>query len=134
MNAKRRVKENGFYLVEVLITIGVLAFVLITIIGAFVYGFNSLVRMKQAALATHSIQEEIELIRNMSFDEILSLGTSFTNEDLSLLENGEGTLAIEDSVGSDIKKITVSVTWTYRGSQMRKEIATFVSREGINKK
>jgi hypothetical protein len=41
---------------------------------------------------------------------------------------------LESSVGNDIKKLTVSVTWTYRGQTLRKDIVTLITKLGVNKK
>lgn len=131
---KRKKKEEGFTLIEVLITIVIITGILISLLGCFIYGLNSISRMKQTAIATQCVQGQLELIRNMPFDDILSLGSSFTNENLSFLQNSNGTITVEDSFGNDIKKLTVSVLWTCRGKQMRKDIATYLTREGINKK
>ncbi|NIM90975.1 MAG: prepilin-type N-terminal cleavage/methylation domain-containing protein [Candidatus Aminicenantes bacterium] len=134
MMLKRKRKEEGFTLVEVLVTIVVVAVALMALLSVFIYGFNLLSRMKQTAIATQCAQEELENIRNLTFDEILALGPSFTNDSLTLLENSSGVRTIEDSVGADIKKLTISVFWTYRGQSMRKDIVTYITREGINKK
>ena len=131
---KRNKREDGLTLIEVLITIVIITGILISLLGCFIYGLNSISRMKQTAVATQCVQEQLELIRNMPFDDILSLGSSFTNENLSSLQNSSGTITIEDSFGNDIKKLTVSVFWIYRGKQMRKDIATYLTRDGINKK
>jgi len=85
-------------------------------------------------IATQSIQEELELIRNMSFNDIVTLDSSFTNESLSLLEDSSGAVNVEDSLGDDIKKLTVSALWSYHGKQMRKDVVTFITRKGINRK
>jgi len=134
MILKRKSKEEGFTLVEVLVTIVVVAVALMALLSVFIYGFNLLSRMKQTAIATQCAQEELENIRNLTFDEIIALGASFTNDSLTLLENSSGVRTIEDSVGEDIKKLTISVFWTYRGQNMRKDIVTYITREGINKK
>lgn len=134
MVLKRKNKEKGFTLVEVLVTIVVVAVALMALLSVFIYGFNLLSRMKQTAVATQCAQEELENIRNLTYDEILALGPSFTNDSLTLLENNSGVRTIEDSVGPDIKKLTISVFWTYRGQNMRKDIVTYITREGINKK
>jgi prepilin-type N-terminal cleavage/methylation domain-containing protein len=134
MTLKRKSKEEGFTLVEVLVTIVVVAVALMALLSVFIYGFNLLSRMKQTAIATQCAQEELENIRNLTFDEIIALGASFTNDSLTLLENSSGVRTIEDSVGVDIKKLTISVFWTYRGQNMRKDIVTYITREGLNKK
>jgi len=134
MMRRRKNREEGFTFIEVLVTIVVVAVALMALLSVFIYGFNLLSRMKHVAIATQCAQEEVEGIRNLTFDEILALGSSFTNESLILLENSSGVRTIEDSVGGDIKKLTVSVFWTYRGQPLRKDIVTYITREGINKK
>lgn len=127
-------KNRGFTLIEVLVTLFLLGVVLITLISVFIYGFTIIFRTRQTVLATQIAQEEIELIRNKTFDEILTLGTAFEHESLALLESGQGLLAIADGPGDEIKKLSVSVTWRFRGEEMRKDVVTYITREGINKK
>lgn len=105
-----------------------------TLISVFIYGFNVIYKTKQLTLATQIAQEEIELIRNMNFDDILILNSSYSHDSLSELVNGTGTLSLQDGPGTDIKKLTVSVTWDYRGTSLRKDVVTFITREGVNKK
>jgi len=130
-------KENpqkGFSLIEVLIAIVILGIVSVTLISVFIYGFNIVFKTRQVSLATQIAQEEVELVRNMNYDDILLLGSTYNHDSLSDLVNGAGALSIENGPGGDIKKLTVSVTWDYHGANMRKDIVTFVTREGVNKK
>ncbi len=131
---KRKKREEGLTYIEVLVTMVILSVVLIALLSCFLHGFNVLSRMRRTAIATQSIQKELELIRNMSFNDILTLDSAFTNENLSLLEESSGAVNIEDSLGDDIKKLTVSVLWSYHGKQMRKDVVTYITRKGINRK
>ena len=131
---KRESRNDGFTLIEVLITILMLTVVLTALLSCFIQGFDILTRMKQMTIATQSIQKELEIIRSMHYSDILSLDDTFTNDNLTYLDNSSGIINLEDSVGSEIKKLTVSVTWMYRGRQMRKEVVTYVTKKGINKK
>jgi type II secretory pathway pseudopilin PulG len=131
---KRKKREEGLTYIEVLVTMVILAVVLIALLSCFLHGFNVLSRMRQMAIATQSIQEELELIRNMSYNDVLTLESSFTNESLSLLEDSSGVISLEDSLGDDIKKLTVSVLWSYREMEMRKDVVTFITKKGINRK
>ena len=131
---KRKKREQGLTYIEVLVTMVILAVVLIALLSCFLHGFNVLSRMRQMAIATQSIQEELESIRNMSYNDVLTLGTSFTNESLSLLDDSSGVISLEDSLGDDIKKLTVSVLWSCRDTEMRKDVVTYITKKGINRK
>lgn len=131
---KRKKREEGLTYIEVLVTMVILSVVLIALLSCFLHGFNVISRMRQTTIATQSIQEELEIIRNMSFNDILTLDSSFTNDSLSFLEGSSGAVNIEDSLGDDIKKLTVSVFWSYRGRQLRKDVVTYITRKGINRK
>ena len=126
--------QKGFSLIEVLIAIFILGIVSVTLISVFIYGFNVVFRTRQVILATQIAQEEVELVRNLNYDDILLLGSTYNHDSLSELVNGAGALSIENGPGDDIKKLTVSVTWDYRGTNMRKDVVTFITREGVNKK
>ena len=129
----KQAKKGGFTLIEVMITILLLTVVLSAILSCFVQGFEILMRMKQMTAATQGIQNELELIRNMRYSDILSMDNSFTNDSFSYLDNSSGIISLEDSVGAEIKKLTVSVTWTYRGRQMRKEVKALLERLGYER-
>lgn len=131
---KRKKREEGLTYIEVLVTMVILSVVLIALLSCFLHGFNIISRMRQTAIATQSIQEELEIIRNMSFNDILTLESSFTNDSISFLEDSSGAVNIEDSLGDDIKKLTVSVFWSYRGRPLRKDVVTYITRKGINRK
>ena len=117
-----------------LIAVFILGIVSITLISVFIYGFNVVFRTRQITLATQIAQEEVELIRNMNYDDILLLESTYNHDSLSELVNGNGSLSIENGPGDDIKKLTVSVLWDYRGTGMRKDVVTFITRDGVNKK
>ncbi len=140
MRKREKKKEEGFTLIEVLITMMILSGVMTALLSCFIYGLNIISRMKQTAVATQIIQEQLEDIRDMTYDDIVSLGSSFDNAGFEQLstwsgcEEASGAIAVESSLGDDIKKITVTVQWTYRGRAQREDLVTFITREGINKK
>ena len=90
-----------------------------------------------ALLANHGIaQEEVERIRNWDYDTLISYdpGYTFDHEYLSQLGEAEASVAIESGAGDDIKKVTVSVAWKYKGHKFYRNLVTFVMRDGINKR
>jgi prepilin-type N-terminal cleavage/methylation domain-containing protein len=134
MRPKKTQPTGGFSLIEVLVAMVVLGIMLLTLISVFIYGYNVIARSTQVALATQICQEEVERIRNLAFDTVAALGTTFTNSKLSRLINGQGVEAIQAGPGTDMKILTVSVTWNYRGRSLRKDVVTYVTRNGVDKK
>jgi len=138
---RKKKKEEGFTLIEVLVTMAILSGVLTALLSCFIYGLNIISRMKQTAVATQIIQEQLEDIRDMTYDDVVNLGTStFDNARLDQLgtwsgcEEASGGIVVESSEGDDIKKVTVTVQWTYRGREQREDLVTFKTKEGIKKK
>lgn len=131
---KSQKDTQGFSLIEALVAILLLGIILISFTSVLIYGFNILSKTRQISLSTQIAQEVVESIRNKSFDELMTLGSTITHESLSLLEDGMGTLTVEEGPGEDIKKVTVRIRWNYSGNEMIKDVVTYMTREGINKK
>lgn len=155
---KQNGKGAGFSLIEVLITIFILGIVCITLVSVFIYGFNLLQKTKKVALATQIAQEEIEIYRNMNYDDVKILNDydavkkeylvgvvtfpslSDKNTAKAYLSNttyfrdGLGSVSIEKEAvpGDDIRKLTVRITWLFHGRTQEKNVVTYISRYGIN--
>lgn len=112
----------------------ILAIMVVTLFGVFIYGFNSMSRTRQITLATQILQEQMDAIRNLPFDTVAALGTTYANDKLSRLQSSVASQAIQAGPGNDIKKVTVSVSWVYRGQTLVKDIVTYVTRMGVDKK
>jgi len=146
---KRTKKESGFSLIEVLVTIFILGAVCITLISVFIYGFNLLQKTKKVAVATEVAQEEVERYRNMPYSGINGIKTLATGTPLALSAesqailgnpvnfiNGQGSATLDTVVGADddnIRKLTVQITWMYRGQQQEKNVVTYIAAFGINR-
>ena len=138
-------KEGGVSLIEVLVTIFILGVVCITLISIFIYGFNLLQKTKKVTVATEVAQEEVERYRNMQYSMIkgLATGTSLalSTESRAILGNpvnfinGQGSATLDTVVGGDdsIRKLTVQITWMYRGQPQEKNVVTYIAATGINR-
>ncbi|MCK4337830.1 MAG: hypothetical protein KAX11_07785 [Candidatus Aminicenantes bacterium] len=131
--SKKRSNISGLSFVEVLVTMVIMEVVLLSMLSMITFSANLLMKMEQTTIASQSIHKKIEQIRNISFEGILSLDDTFTDEDLTRLNNAQGYVFLDDAIGQDIKKLTVSIHWTFRGRPMIKKVVTFVTRGGINK-
>lgn len=111
---KMKNKKGGFTLVELVIAMGILAFVLMTFMALFIYTSVAGKIAGNKTLAVAAAQNKIEEIRNQTFDNIATMyssagtpGNTFTPAHL----NGVGTVSIDSST-ADIVTIQVSVSWT----------------------
>lgn len=143
-------KSDGFTLVELIITIGILGIVLVGIIGALVYYFQAMASARARIVATAIANEKMEVIRNMPYD---SLGTTtgwppgnipatqaltrngFAFTIITRIDyvddpfdgNAGGTIPGKprDTVPNDYKKVEVKVTW--KGLASRPVVLTTVA-------
>lgn len=87
------------------------------------------------------------LFRDDSYDETSPYYFMFKkdgSEYIPFLRNGQETIVIEDgttiNMDENIKKMTVTVVWDYRnrtiagGDPMRKDVVTYFSKDGINRR
>jgi hypothetical protein len=84
----------------------------------------------------NALRDEVETIRLMNYDSFVGLGGSstFTNAQLAKLPSGSGSRTIVNSIGDDIKKVTLTVTWIARsGRTISEQVTTYVTRIGINR-
>lgn len=134
---QNKIPIQGFTLLEVIFSVFVLSIAILGTFSLFLKGNILMSLLRQQSLATHILKQEIELIRDEPYDDILSLGTSFTinNSGLNQLNSGSGTVTLDDPFGdADIRRITVTMTWnTPMGNPISKSAATYITREGINK-
>lgn len=128
-------KNRGVTLAEALIASFIVA-ISIFAVGTAIYSqITSLNQNREKAIATLSAQEEIENIRGMSFDAILSLDTSFNSSGFAYLKDPVGTVIIDNVYGAnDMRRVSVTVSWrSINGNTLQKKLVTLVTRSGIDK-
>lgn len=132
--------KKGVTLIEAVIASLIMAMGLF-VVGTAIYSqFSSLNQNREKAIATLAAQEEIELIRGMSFDSILSLGSSFTASGFDYLPNPSGSLTVDTDTGfshnsdSNTRRISATVSWdSISGNRLSESLVTVMTRGGINK-
>ena len=128
-------KPKGYTVVETMmaITLGV---VMIASVGSTLdTGIFTAVDNRSRLFATNALREELETLRQTSYDTLLTWGAShsFSNAQVTALQSGAGVVGIANSYGDDIKKVTLTVSWTgRRGQALNQGITTYITRKGLN--
>jgi type II secretory pathway pseudopilin PulG len=128
--------DKGYTLVETLVSILLGALVIAGVAfsldsGHFITGDNH-----SRVYAENAMREELETLRRTNYDTFVNLGatSSFSNAQLVKLQSGSGTRSIAStSMGADIKKLTLTVSWKSRsGRTLNESLTTYVTRRGLN--
>jgi len=111
--------KKGFTLIEVAISVGILAFVLCGIVSSLV-GFMSLSQLaRDKTVAVNDAQQVMEKIWDTSFSNITSVDWTdwAANNGCNTLRNEQVNVTYDVSV-VDLLKITVTVTWQTKNRPM----------------
>lgn len=132
MALKNTQKENGFGILEVVITLFIIGVTLLL----FAVVSNSVVlnkynRYKEIALriAEHELQE----LRTTPYANLPASG-SVTNTQLSTIPQGAGTIAISE-VSTGLSQATVTITWRNPSSSGNQQVvlSTYLWQGGLGK-
>jgi hypothetical protein len=118
----------------------------LTLVGVFAYGFKFVNMNRQVTLATQAAQIRVEKLRNTDYDSIpivtgapTTLSSTdypflFTGQgDCSLL-NGQDTVSVTPGIDENLKRLEVTITWDFQGRHLRKDVITYIAKDGINRR
>lgn len=129
-------KKNGFTFIEALVGIALLAIIVTSIFTGFQMIFKVLAQSQNKIVAVDLAKEQIEVIRNMSYEDIGTQdgiptgqipqtrtkqvgGTIFTvDTDIIFIDDSFDGIAPEDTLPADYKKARIKVSWR-RGGQTK---------------
>lgn len=122
--------QSGMSLIEVIISMGMLAVLLILYAGALNIVAHTK-KLKYENLAYHVASKQMEELRATPFASLPASG-SISDAMLSQIPSGNGTFTTADYASySGMKEITVTVTWN-DGKSKQFQLKTLASAEGIN--
>ena len=130
--------SKGYTLLEALIAVAI-ATIAFTSMGYILsHGFLIADENRGRLYALNALREEQEVVRGMAYDDsFLALGgpRTFTSWDPTKFLGATGSLTVATlGLGPDIKKVTLTVTWTTRNSRtLAESVTTYVARIGINR-
>jgi prepilin-type N-terminal cleavage/methylation domain-containing protein len=145
----RRFPSGGFTLIEVMSAAAVLALALVGMIQVVVSGSEMLDVSKKQTIAMQIIHGQLEQIRLLSWDQVGLLGSTDTRS----VEAGDDTSSGKmflfgpnlpgiakgfvckrtiETVKTDLKLVTVTVTWTGNtGRSYSRSGTTYVAKNGL---
>lgn len=133
MNLKIQKQKRGFTLVEI-----ILILVLVTVLSSAVLALYSFLitlnkKIEYRSSAYKLLDSKIEEYRNVNFD---ALATGTISPAPGLPENSviatNVTANVEGSDQTDIRLVTVTVSWDFKGAQNAR-ISTYITRGGIQR-
>lgn len=136
--------QRGTSFIEVLVSLAVMGIVFVSLYAGFSSGFGIIQLARENLRATQIMLEKMETIRLYTWTQINSNGfipTTFTNYydpnrmDVRGVEY-HGTLRITDApitadYGTNMRMVTVEVSWVCGEVPRRREMSTLVSRYGL---
>ncbi len=128
VNFKKIVSQKGFSLLEIVVSIAVIAglFMLYT---AVINNISLSKTIKQRDVALKIASHEIEGLRAGGYSSLPSTG-SFTDSNLSSLLSGAGTVTVSN-YNSKTKQIVVTVLWTdFSGNSQSVSLSTLILQSG----
>ena len=127
-------KSSGFTLIEAMLSVALSAFSIVSVGLMLDNGIRLATDNRSRLYCVDAMRTELTALRQMNFDTMAALnGTTFTNTNLTNLHSGTGTIAVASGLGSDNKKVTLTVSWTRRSGQtLTQSFTTYISRKGLN--
>ena len=122
--------DSGVTLIEILIAVTILAIGLLGVAGLQVTAIKGNSHGNTISQATAIAEEQVETIRNMDYSEV-------TFDPNPLIENNiDGTIytrttEVEDNTPlTDLKRVTVTVSWSAGNKSRQVQLRTIVANEG----
>ncbi len=115
-------KQKGFTLFEVLLTILILTSALITLLQVFSTGLVAGGDNESILVGTALAQEKMEDIRNKSYASVVAE----TKAAVSGFPEFQREVLIT-TPQTNLKQVTVNVTWTIKAQELTTQLVTYVS-------
>ncbi len=108
--------EQGFTLVEALVAMIVLAFMLLSLIPAFLTAYNTNIRTAMKDEGIKVAQEILEISRMNNFTNLSSANATINRQIKKAIIPYTVRTVVTDLYGNELKGLKVKVSWTYKGN------------------
>lgn len=129
-------KNKAFTLIESLFAIALITLITISFFSSLLVSVSYVRRSFELRTSSLILQEQMSLVRELTYADIQSLGNTFSSGYMSSLKNAAGTIDKSYYMFSNnILKITFKLNWTtFDNKAADKSIVTLITNHGIDKK
>ena len=142
----RTVAQQGYTLVEVMVAASLLGFMIVSLFAGFSSGFAVLRIARENMRATQILEERMEVLRLIKWDDVNSPGfipTNFiapfyppdsTNAAAGIAYTGTVSVVnapIPESYANNLRAIQINLTWTSGNITRSRQMTSYVSRYGL---
>jgi prepilin-type N-terminal cleavage/methylation domain-containing protein len=124
-------KEDGFTLVEIIVSIVVIGIVVTTVTGLMLLIQSTQRRTSYMETATRSAQLQMESLRNNNYNNlVVGENVDFTNQLPTSLKNKSGTVIVSEPY-TGLKRVDISVVYSEGSTQQEVKLSSLVGILGI---
>ena len=132
--------QPGYTLIEVIVAMWLLLVVVVSLFGAFSFGFSTIRISLEDVRASQILLQKLETLRVYDWSQITN-GYFPTSFSVDYSTNGgvtyDGAIAIEpvpmaESYSNTLRQVTVSLSWVSTGVPRHRVATTLVSQSGIH--
>lgn len=141
-----KTSQNGFSLPEAMVATLIVGLLFTSLYSGISYGFTMINLARENLRATQILQEKMETLRLYSWDQINTAGfippeflAAYWDTNSGITNVGfyyTGAVMIvnaplTETYASDLKEVTVNLEWVSSGVLRKREMKTFVSKNGL---
>ncbi len=130
-------RNRGIALVEIIVSLLLAGVAFASVAASLSTGLRALRSSRETEVAIQAAQREMEDIRNTSFSSITThpFDTVTNHQNLPSYMSGTVVVDTESSAPQDgRKKVSINVSWASGGRNMRVDLVTHMTENGINRK
>lgn len=128
------VKQRGVTLIELVVACAVMGIAFLTVADLFITVASLNRQARNLARVTTLAQQQIEGLRNISYNSIPTGATSFASSLPSNLGSPKtATTTVTETVAGNLKHVDILVTWYEGHTPKRVELDTDIAVRGVDR-